>query len=204
MVEEDAVAGKKVIGFPVVDRHPVRVKLGDGVGGAGVELGVLALGRADLAAEQFRGGRLVKPRLDPEILDRIQKTQRADRVHLGRVLRYLKGDGHVGLGGQIVNFFRLYASQQAVQVAGIGQVPKISMEIGMVEDVVDPLRGENGASPHDGVNVISLCQQKLGQIGAILAGGACQKRSFGHFFGSLVRWQLYGAETGRLRPWALA
>ena len=161
-----------------------------------MELGLLALGLgADLAAEQFRGRRLVEARLDPKILDRVQQAQAADRIHLGRVLRYLEGDGHVRLRGKIVDFFRLYATQQAVQVAGIGQIPKICVEIGVIEDVVDPLGGEDGASPHDGVNVISLRQQKLGQIGAILAGGACQKRSFGHFFGSLVRWQLYGAEA---------
>jgi len=28
MVEEDAVAGKKVIGFPVVDHDPVSINLG--------------------------------------------------------------------------------------------------------------------------------------------------------------------------------
>lgn len=47
VVEQDTVAGIHSIGLPVVDSDPISVKLGDAVGGAGVERSSLGLWSLD-------------------------------------------------------------------------------------------------------------------------------------------------------------
>ena len=52
MVEENPVGRKEVVAFPVVPGHPVGIDLRAGIGTAGVEGGLLTLGRMR-SAEHF-------------------------------------------------------------------------------------------------------------------------------------------------------
>ena len=59
VIKQDAVAGKKVVGFAVVDGLPVGVHFSAGVGAAGVEGGVFLLGDGLDEAKHFGGTCLV-------------------------------------------------------------------------------------------------------------------------------------------------
>ena len=44
MVEEDAIGGKNIVSFTVIDHHPISVEFGHSVGTAGVEGSLFVLG----------------------------------------------------------------------------------------------------------------------------------------------------------------
>jgi hypothetical protein len=52
--------------------------------------------------------------------------------------------------------------------------------------VVDPLRVETGSTPLETVDFVSFGEKKLRQVGAILAGAACDQRFF-HMYGRILR-----------------
>ena len=89
MVEQDAVAGEKTVGLPVVDRYPVRIELGDAVRRARIEGRPLGLRRFVREPEELGGRSLVEPRLvlESQDSDRFQQPQRTERVGIGGVFR---------------------------------------------------------------------------------------------------------------------
>ena len=117
VVEKDPVAGEHPVGLAVIDRGPVGVELGRRVGTAGVEGRGLRLGELPGPAKELAGGGLIEPGPEPHLLDRVQEPERADRVHLGRVLGHLEGNLDMALGRQVVDLFGLDLLQDPVQVA---------------------------------------------------------------------------------------
>ena len=135
VVEEDAVAGVHAIGLPVVDRDPVGVELGAGVGAAGVEGGGFLLGNFLDQAEEFGGGGLVEPGLlfQTEDADGFEDAQRPQGIGIGGVFGFLEADGHVALGGQVVDLVGLHLLHHPDQVGGIGQIAIMQNEITMID-----------------------------------------------------------------------
>lgn len=107
MVEHYAAAGKNIVGFAIVDCHPMRVQFGDGVGTAWVELRRLRLGNCLNQAEHFRGRCLIKTDRPIDRPDRFQQVERADTVNLGRQRRLVKGGADKALRGEIIDLLRL-------------------------------------------------------------------------------------------------
>ena len=49
------------------------------------------------------------------------------------------------------------------------------MELDAVHEVVDALEGDRGGPAHHADHVVSLVQQQLGQVGAVLSRDACDE-----------------------------
>ena len=175
MVEEDAVAGIHTVGFTVIDRDPVGIELGAGIGRTGVERRLLRLRDFLHLAEQFRSGGLIEAGLffQAQHADGFQKTQGPQRIHIGGVLGRLEGDLHMALGCQVVDFVRLHFLHDADQVAGIRKIPVVQNELAAflvrpLVKMVDTVRIEQGRAALDAVDFIALVQKEFRQIGAVL------------------------------------
>ena len=177
MIEEDAVAGIHAVGLAVVDRDPVGIELGHGVGRARIERRFFSLGNFLDLAVKLGGGGLVEPGLflKPQNADGLQHPQGAQGVGIGRVFRRFKGDRHMALGRQIVDLVRLHLLDDPDQVGGIGQIaivqnkpPVLFMRI--LVEVIDPVGVEQGGPSLDAVHLIAFFQQKFSQVGAVLTG----------------------------------
>ena len=185
MVEQDAVAGVDAVGFAVVDRDPVGVELGGGVGGAWVEGGGFLLRDFLHQTKQFGGGSLIETGFlfQPADADGFEQTQGAKRVAVGGVFRAFKRNGYVALGAEVVDFVGLHLLDDADQAGGIGQVAVVEDEIAVIGvrilvDVVNALGVEGGCPTFDAVDFVALCQQKFGEVGTVLAGDASDKCFF--------------------------
>src|SRR5258705_1659239 len=106
MIEQDAVRGEHAVGFAIVHRDPVAVKLADAIGRARIERRGFLLRDLLHQTVQLRSGRLVEPRLllHAENPDRFQQPQYADGVGIRGVFRAFETDADMALGGEVVDF----------------------------------------------------------------------------------------------------
>jgi len=186
VVEQHAVAGIHAVGLAVVHGDPVGVQLGHGVGAAGVKRRGFFLRNFLHQAIKFAGARLVKAGflLQAQNANGFQNAQRAYAVHIGGVFRAFKAHGHMAHGAQVVNFVGLGFLNDSNQVAGVAQVAVMQFEARVVNvrvlvDVVYALGVEQAAPAFDAVHDVTLFQQKLGEVRAVLAGDACDEGDFG-------------------------
>ena len=96
-------------------------------------------------------------------------------------------------GGQIVDFVWLNLLDDADEIGGVGQIAVVQNEIAVADvwiliQVVNAIRIEQRRAALDAVDHIAFAEQKLCQIGAILAGYSGDKGNFGHV--SFMRWYL--------------
>jgi hypothetical protein len=117
--------------------------------------------------------------------DGLQDAQGAQGVHVGRVLRRLEGDLHVGLRGQVVDLVRLDLLHDADEVGCIRQVSVVEEEaaallVRVLIEVVDAVRVEEGGAALDAVDLVPLLQQELRQVGSVLPRDAGDQCAFGH------------------------
>ena len=90
----------------------------------------------------------------------------------------------MALRSQVVDFLWLYFFQKSIQVARIGYVSVMEVQFPVHDawvldiDVVDPPAVEGTAAPYDPMDFIPLFNQKLGKIGAVLAGNPCDECFF--------------------------
>ena len=103
VVEQDPVDRKYPVRLPVIPRDVVGKCLGTAVGAAGVEGGGFLLRGFDDLAEQFRGRRLVEPRLQIELPDCFQNSQRPQAGHLSGVFGAFEADVDMRLGSEVVH-----------------------------------------------------------------------------------------------------
>lgn len=176
VVEEDAVAGIHAVGFAVIDRDPVGIELGAGIGRTGIEGRFLRLRDLLHLAEQLRSGGLIEAGLffQAQHADGFQKTEGPQSIHIGGVFGRFEGDLHMALGCQVVDFVRLHLLHDADQVAGIRKIPVVQYEFAAflvrpLVKMVDTVRIEQGRAALDAVDFIALVQKEFRQIGAVLA-----------------------------------
>ena len=180
MVEQNAVAGIHAVGLAVIDGDPVGVQFCGCVRGSGVERGFFRLRCFLHFAEEFGCGSLVKPGLFFKTEDShpFQDAQGAKGILIGSILRGLKGNRHMALGGEIVDLIRLDLLDDSDKVCGIGEIPVVENEIsvrhmGALVQVVDAIRVEQGRPPFDAMYFIAFFQKEFGEERAVLAGNAC-------------------------------
>ena len=184
VVEQDAVGGEHAVGLAVVHRDPVAVELGDAVGRARIERRGLLLRDFLDQAVQFRGRRLIEPRLllHAENADRFQQPQHADRVGIGGIFRALEADADMALGGEIVDLGRPDLLHQPDQVGRIRHVAVMQQErhvagVRILIEMIDAGGVERGRPPLDAVHGVAEAEQIFGEIGAVLPGNAGDQRN---------------------------
>ena len=191
MVEQDAVAGVHAVGFAVVDRDPVGVELGHGVGAARVKRRGFFLRGFLHQAVKFGGAGLVEAGflLQPEDANGFQNAQCAHAVDVGGVFGALKADRHMGLSAEVVDFVWLRFLNDAGQVAAVAQVAVVQLEAGVVHmqvlvEVVYALSVERTGPAFDTVDCVAFVQQEFGQVRTVLAGDASDECGFGGGYGA--------------------
>jgi hypothetical protein len=212
MVEQNAVADEEPIGFAVVDRKPMRRHLADAIGAARVKRRPFALGRRG-GAEHLRGTGLIATHraaaVEHMVAHRLDQSQRADGDHVGGVFGDLEGDLDVALGAEVVNLVGIDSFEHPPQTGAVGQVAVVqgepwAAEMGIVVKMIYPVGVEEARPPHQAVNLITLREQELGKIGAVLPGDAGDQRTLCHIGGyyrvlPAVPVQKLGFRTGRRR-----
>ena len=195
MVEKNAVAGKDIVGLPVVDRDPVGIDLGGPVRTAGIERGCFLLGNFLDLAEHLTGGSLIKAgfMLQAKNADGLQEAQGAEGIAVGSVFRSFKRNLDMALGGQVVNFIRLDILDDADQVGGIGEIAVVHEEADMLfveilEKMIHPGGIERRRPTLDAVDFVAFAEEDFSQVGAILAGNTGNQ---GFFHISLPLWKRF-------------
>ncbi len=124
VIEQDAVRGMHVIGFAIIDRDPIGVKLGRRIGRARIKRRGFALRYFLRQTVKLRRRGLIEPDLvlEAQDADGFKQAQRAERVGIGGVFRRLERDPDVALGGEIVDFGRLHFLNDADEIGRIGHI----------------------------------------------------------------------------------
>src|ERR1051325_4650461 len=185
VIEEDAVGGVQAIGLAVVDGDPVSKDFGHGVRAARIKRGVFGLRHFADFAVHFAGGGLVVARLDAGLANGFQQAHGAGGVRIGRILGVVEADADMALGGQVIDFGRLQAVQQADERAAPGQVAIVQKEAGAFDlrigiNVVEPAAVERADAADQAMNLIAFGEQQLGQVRAVLAGNSRDESLFWH------------------------
>lgn len=111
------------------------------------------------------------------LFNRIKEPQRADRVHIARVLGHLETYHDMALRAEVIDLIGLNFFDEAAHIARVGQVAVVQEEpfprfMRILVDVVDS-SGIKARRPTDNtVYLVILCQKKFGEVGAVLAGDA--------------------------------
>ncbi len=183
VVEQDAVAGVHAVRLAVVDGDPVGVELGHRVRAARVERRRLALRGLLHEAVELAGAGLVEAAvaLQAEQADRLEQSQRAQRVDVGGVLRALEADRDMAHRAEVVDLVGAHLLHDADQVGAVGEVAVVQDEpavalVRVLVEVVDALGVERRGAALDAVHRVTLGQQQLGEVGAVLPGDAGDQR----------------------------
>jgi hypothetical protein len=184
VVEEHAVAGEEAIRLSVVDGVPVRSDLGGGVGRARVERRVLAL-RGRRGAEHLGGAGLVVADGLAREADGLEEAERAGGGDVGGVVGDLEGDRDVRLGGEVVDLVGEDGVERLAEGRGVGEVGVVEPQrrarggghgVGVVVDVVQPLRVEVGGAADEAVHLVPLAEEQLRQVAPVLPRDARDQR----------------------------
>ena len=186
VVEQDAVGGEQAVAVAVVAGDPVGVELGRGVGALRQEGRGFRLGRCG-AAVQLGGARLVEPggAGQAQDADGLEQAQGADAVGVGGVFRRVEADLDVALRREVVDLVGANLLDDADQVGRIGQVTIVKVKAGtpgvrILIEMIDTGGVEGRGAPLDAMNSVTLGEQQLGQIGAVLTGHPGDQCHFGH------------------------
>ena len=185
MVEKNPVAGVHPVAFAVVHSYPVGIKLRDSVGASGIKGRALLLRDLLNQPVELTGARLVDPGFFSESEDphRLEDPQRAQRIAVGGVLRALETHRHMALGTEVVNLIRLHLLDDADQVGAVGEVAVMEHQaritfMRILVEVIDPTGVEAACPPLDSMHLISLFQQQLRQVAAVLPRDAGDQGGF--------------------------
>src|SRR5258708_14563010 len=187
VIEKYPVAGEHAIGLPVIHGNPVGVQLRGAVGRARVEgRGFLLRDFLDLAIE-FRSRGLIEPRLGAHTQDAngFENPQGAERVGVRCVFGLLEGHCDMALRGEVIDLVRLRFLYYMYQGARIRQVSVMQNEIAIgymriLIEMVDPVGIEQRGTALDAMDDVAFAQQKLREVGAVLAGDTGDQCNFGH------------------------
>mmetsp|Transcript_84484 Transcript_84484/g.235302 ORF Transcript_84484/g.235302 Transcript_84484/m.235302 type:complete len:248 (-) Transcript_84484:147-890(-) len=168
VVEEDAVDAEHVVRLAVVLDNPKGVQLGHAVGRARVEGRRLGLRDLLHLAVELRGGGLVEAArlLEARRADGVEQAQRAQAVHVARVLGHVEGYLDVALRRQVVHLGRLHARHDAAEVAGVREITVVQEQLDarrmpVFVQMLDAARVEAGRAADNAVHLVALLKQQL-------------------------------------------
>ena len=186
VIEQDAIAGEQTIAFPIVSRDPVGVELGRGVGALRQE-GCRFILRCGRCAIKFGRARLIKACLfhAPENTYGLEQSQCAETIGIPGIFRGLEAHLDVALRREIVDLVGLCLLHHPNEIGRIGQITIMQEQphaagMRVLIEVIDARGIERRAPALEPMHLISLGQQKLGQIGTVLPGNSCDECASGH------------------------
>ena len=197
VVEQDARAAEHVVRLAVLLHDPEAVLLGDSVGAVGVERRVLVLGNLLDLAVQLGCRCLIDAAgvLEAGQAHSLQHAQHAGGIDVGGELRHIKADLHMALGGEVVDLVGPHDADDGEDAHGVAQIAVVQVEVRVTLQMGDALAVIDGGAADDAVDVVTLFQQELSQIAAVLAGNAGDEC----FFHRLLPFHLYLAQhTARI------
>ena len=128
----------------------------------------LRLGHLADLAEHLARRCLVEADPEVHLADRLQHPGHAEGRELPGQDRLVPRRRHEALGGEVVHLGR---SDGAERLHERGLVQEIALDdLDPVADVGDPLVRRGAGTPRHPHDAISLLEQELGEVGAILAG----------------------------------
>jgi len=179
MIEEDSVRGVKTVSLAIIDDGLESEMLRNGIGAARPEWRCLALRRFLHIAEKLRGRRLVEANALAHIeqADRFKKPKDPCRIDVGCVFGFVETDFHVTLCSQIVDLVGLHFLQDTEEARTVGHVaemhPELRIDTALLAiEMLNPVGIERGGAAHQAMHFITLFDQQVGQIAAILACNA--------------------------------
>lgn len=94
------------------------------------------------------------------------------------IIRNLKGNSDVGLGGEVVNLVGVDCIEPAAERGGVSEVSVMELHLGFMGivgidvDMVDALGIEVGGSSDEAVDFVASGEEEFGQVGAVLTSYA--------------------------------
>ena len=118
-----------------------------------------------------------------QLADGLEQPHRAEAGDLAGVLGRVERDLHVTLRAEVVDLVRIDDAQDAVQRRGVVQIAVVQEQpavffVRILIDVSIRCGVERRRAADDAVDLVSLLEQQLGQIRAVLAGDAGDERAF--------------------------
>ena len=134
MIEENAAASKNIVGFAIVNRHPVGIEFGYTIRATWPERRLFYLRNRLNFAKHFRSGGLIKTYLRIHQANRLKKIQCSNARNLSCRMRLVKGNANETLCSQIVDFCGTGGMKQTNASAQIGQIKLHQVQVGMPRD----------------------------------------------------------------------
>ena len=134
-------------------------------------------------AEHFAGGGLVETGLDSRLADGLQKPQGSQAGDVARILGHVEAHAHMALGAQVIDLIRPDLLQKVGQLSRNAEVAVVKIDPGLrvVEipvQMIDPVGVECAGPADEAVDLIPLAEQKLCQVGTVLARDPGDERFF--------------------------
>src|ERR1700684_3231630 len=112
-------------------------------------------------SKHFAAGSLVELGLTPQFAYPLQKTNRAQRRNIGRVLWEFKAHLYMALCTQVIDFIWLNPIQQLDQAGRIGQIREMEKQprcafVPIEENAVNPRGVEATRAPLDAMDLIAF------------------------------------------------
>ncbi len=184
MVEENSGAGEQPVALAVVHGDVVAVGLGDTVRAARMERRRFGLRDLANAPEHLAGGCLVEAGVGDDEANRFEQATDGDRVELGGQHRLAPRGRHERLCREVVDLVGFGALQDADQGHLVEEIRLDEIEV--VGDVGDAAGHRIAGVADRAEDPVSLLEQQLREIGAVLSGDAGDDRAAsGHARGSV-------------------
>lgn len=185
VVKQNAITGKQVIAFSIVDRHPIGIEFGCRVRASGSERGGFVLGRRG-APEHLGARRLIEAGRQPAAVNRVQDARGAEARIVAGVFGHLETHLDMGLRAQMVDLVRPDVVNQVCKLLHAGEVsimeeqPRVRVMEVLIE-MVDAAGVERAGPADEAVDLVALGKQQFGKIRPVLPGNAGDEgAAFGH------------------------
>src|SRR5215475_9974772 len=145
MVEQYSITSEDSVTLSVIDRGPIGINLGNGIGTARIKGSRLFLWCLQYLAIHFGATRLVKFGLESCFPYRFEKADRAQSRHVSRIFRDVKAHTHMALGREMIDLIGLEAIKKLDQICGVRYIAIMqkqfhSINMGILIKVINPSR----------------------------------------------------------------
>ena len=133
MIEQNAVAGKHVVGIAVFFHNPVTVLLGHGIRTVGVERRVLVLRHFLHLAIELGGRSLIDAATvgQSQLAHSLQDAQHTHGIHIGRVFGRVEAHLHMALSREVVDFGWTDHTDDTQHTHRVAEVGIVQVEVGL-------------------------------------------------------------------------